>query len=258
MEVISKIILSIIQGITGILPVSSTGHFLLANSIFDIEVDLAFLTFLHLATGIAIIWGFWDEIIYILYSKYRNYLIKIILLGAIPAGVAGILIHNYLDGYLHQPFVVIVFLILFGIVMILFDCFLTKNGNVKKLEDITKKHSFLVGLAQIMSLIPGTSRAGITIMAGLANGFNRRIAIAFSFLIGLPVIMGSFFVEIFKDRSIVNEMMTEENLISALATFVFAYFTILLFKKIANMKFLVIFGIYRILLALVTFVIISI
>jgi len=165
MEVISKIILGIIQGITEIIPVSSSGHLILVSKLTGFELDLAFLTFLHLMTGLAIIWGFWDEIKYVFSSKQRSSLIKILFFAILPAILAGIFFHDYIENTLHNPFITISSLIGFGVLMIFVDSFFSDKGSIKKLEDVKARNAFLVGLAQIIALIPGTSRSGITIVS---------------------------------------------------------------------------------------------
>lgn len=258
MEVINKIILGIVQGITGIVPVSSTGHLIILNDVFGMEVDLAFLTFLHLTTGLAIIWGFWDEIKYVFLSEKRNYLFKILALGTIPAMLAGIIVHDYLESVLHNVAIIIPSLIFFGILMIYVDNVFGDKAKTGKLEDITMKKSLIIGLSQMIALIPGTSRAGITIMSAMTTGVKRKVALAFSFLIGLPVIMGSFFAEILKDTSSLEVVLKDENLIGGLAAFIFSYFTILVIKKLASTKFLTFFGVYRIALAVLIAIIVAI
>ncbi len=243
MEVISKIILGIIQGITEILPVSSSGHLILFSTLFDIEIDLTFLTFLHFTTAFAILLGFWSEIKNFLFSK-------ILLIGIIPAGIMGLLFHNQIEETLHNTNIVIPSLILVGIFMIFVDNFLSKKEKIKKLEQIKPKNALFVGFLQILALIPGVSRSGITITSAITNGFDKKSAIAFSFLIGLPLIIFSFLLQIYKNPHQTEEIFKQENLIGGLASFIFAYFTILVFKKLSNTKFLTIFGIYRIVLAL--------
>ena len=248
MEVINKIILGIVQGITEIVPVSSSGHLILLSEFLEIETDLAFLTYLHLMTGLAIIWGFWPEIRYVFNSKSKNYLLKLIFMGLIPAAMVGTLAHGYIQDFLHNAFVVITSLILFGILMILTDVFLSKKAYIEKLEGIKGKNALIIGLAQIIALIPGTSRSGITITSAVVTGIKKDVAVAFSFLIGLPLIIGAFFFEVVKNRHSLDTMFKGENLIGGLAAFIFAYFTILIFKKFLHTKFLLAFGIYRIVL----------
>jgi undecaprenyl-diphosphatase len=250
MEVISKIILGIIQGITEIIPVSSSGHLILVSKLTGFELDLAFLTFLHLMTGLAIIWGFWDEIKYVFSSKQRSSLIKILFFAILPAILAGIFFHDYIENTLHNPFITISSLIGFGVLMIFVDSFFSDKGSIKKLEDVKARNAFLVGLAQIIALIPGTSRSGITIVSGIMTGIEKRVAVAFSFLIGLPLIIGSFFFLILKEQIPMENVLKEENLLGGLASFIFAYLTIIIFKKLLHTKFLTMFGVYRILLGL--------
>jgi undecaprenyl-diphosphatase len=258
MEMLNKIILGIIQGVTELLPVSSSGHLLLAGNYMNVEIDLPLLTFLHLMTGLAIVWGFWDEIKYVFQSKKKNYLFKILLLGIVPAGIAGALFSGQIENSLHNIFIVTASLIFWGIIMILVDAFFVKKAKSNSLEAIKPRNALFVGIAQILALIPGTSRSGISMISGISVGIERKTAIAFSFLIGLPLILGAFFLEFIKDTNAVNSMLTTENLIAGFAALITGYFSIRILKKIANKKFLTFFGIYRILLGIAIILVLAI
>jgi undecaprenyl-diphosphatase len=250
MEILNKIILGIIQGVTELLPVSSSGHLILAGNYMNVDIDLPFLTFLHLMTGLAIVLGFWDEIKYVFTSKNRKYLLKILLVGIVPAGIFAALFSNQIENYLHNVVIVIISLIFWGIVMILVDSLLVKKAKKNSLEEISSKKALTVGVAQILALIPGTSRSGISILSGISIGIERKTAIAFSFLIGLPLILGAFFLEVAKDTTTIFNMLTLENLLAGLIALIFGFFSIRFLKKIANRKFLTFFGIYRIILGI--------
>ncbi len=251
MEVISKIILGIIQGITEMLPVSSSAHLILTSKVLNFDLDLPFLTFLHLASAFAIVLGFWPEIKHIFFSKERKHLIKILLIGITPASITGLLMHNQVESLYSNITLIIINLILIGIAMIFVDVFIRQKHNIDKMEKIGVKNSLIIGLAQIIAFLPGVSRSGITILSGLLTGIDRKTAIAFSFLIGLPLIIFGFFFELTKNSGNTDLIFKAENLLGGLAAFIFGYFAILIFKKLANTSFLTIFGIYRILLGIV-------
>ncbi len=258
MEVISKIILGIIQGITEMIPVSSSGHLILLNELFNLELDFAYLGFLHFASAFSIFFAFWGEIKWIFLSKERYLLFKLFFISLLPAGIVGLFLHKYTETIVHNVVMIIPSLILVGILMILVDKFIPKDGKIKCLKDINENQAMFIGLAQILALIPGTSRSGITISAGVFNGLSRKTAIAFSFLMGLPLILSVFILEIFKNPHNFENNLTQENLLGALSAFIFGYFTILVFKKLANTKFLTFFGIYRIILGIVMFFLLAI
>ena len=251
MEVINKIILGIIQGISELLPISSSAHLLLTSELFNIQMDSFFLTFLHFMTALAIIFGFWDEIKYVYNSKERKNLIKVLLIGIIPTGIMGALLYSNIQN-IYANFTLIIFnLILVGILMILVDKYMFKKSSLKKLEEIAPKNALLIGIAQAIALMPGISRSGITIVSGIFNGLNKKTAVTFSFLIGLPLIMFSFFFELFKNPHSVDEIFKQENLLGGLAAFVFGYFAVLILKRIPHTNFLTVFGIYRIILGII-------
>jgi undecaprenyl-diphosphatase len=253
MEVVNKIILAVIQGITELLPVSSSGHLTIASEILNFEIDFTFLLFLHLFTGLAILIGFWKEIKSVLVSKERKYLIKIFLVAILPAGIVGIILRNPIEQYLHNSLTIVLsMLIIVGMVMILVDYFYYHRSKVISeinFERINFKIAAVIGLSQILALIPGTSRSGITILSAVALGVDRKTAIAFSFIIGLPLILGSFVFEATQNPEIVSNFFSSEYILIGVVSFLFALLTIQVIKRLAPYKFLAIFGFYRILFA---------
>lgn len=250
MELYKKIILGIIQGITELLPISSTGHLVLAGDFLNQNVDLGFMTFLHFCTVLAIIIGFRREIWAILKSKNRFTIALKILLAIIPAGVIGVLFGDFIDQALQTPLIVTISLIFWGAVMILIERTSKEEGQTKEVEAVTPKQSIFIGFAQILSLIPGTSRSGISILSGISADLNKQTAISFSFIMGIPLILGSFAYEVFKERDSLTTIFNVNNAIGGLFAFVFGILSIILLKKIANKNFLSVFGIYRILLGI--------
>ncbi len=251
MEVISKIILGIFQGITELLPVSSSAHLIIMSKFLKIEMDLPFLTFLHFATGLAIFFGFFEEIKELLLSKERKKIFKIFLIAIIPAGITALLFHDYIAKIQEQNLLIVFNLIFIGILMIFAEKFFSKNTDIKKVQDVKTKEALFVGFSQIISLMPGISRSGITITSGMLSGISKKTAVTFSFLLGLPFLIFGFIFEISKDPTNLNTVFKQENLIGGLAAFIFGYFTLRVLKKVTHLKFLTFFGVYRILLGII-------
>ena len=254
MEVVNKIILGIIQGITELLPVSSSGHLTIAGEILNFEIDFAFLLFLHLATGLAISLGFWKEIKSVFVSKKRKHLIKLFLIGILPAGIIGMILKNPIELYLHNSLnIVLMMLIIIGTTMIIVDYFFYHRNKVISeinFERISFKSAAIIGISQILALVPGTSRSGITILSAIALGVDRKTAIAFSFLVGLPLILGSFIFEAAQNTEIIYKFLSPEYILIGFVSFLFALLTVQVIKRLAHLKFLAIFGCYRIFLAI--------
>jgi undecaprenyl-diphosphatase len=247
MEVIGKIILGIIQGITELLPISSSAHLLLISQIFNIKMDLTFLTFLHFSSGLAIFFGFWEEIKSVFISKKRKNIIRSLIIGIIPAGIIGLFFYNNIQILHEQNLLITINLIVIGIFMIFVEKVSLKK---EKSKAITTENALWIGISQAIALMPGISRSGITISSGILSGIKKDVALTYSFLIGLPFLFLGFVLEVFKNPNNLENILKPENIIGGLAAFIFGYFTLRILKKLVNTKFLTFFGFYRILLGI--------
>jgi undecaprenyl-diphosphatase len=182
------IILGIIQGLTEFFPVSSTAHLILFPWFFEWKGDVNTLTFdvaLHAGTLIALLFCFWEDWAELFTKKQK--LLWMIIIASIPAGIAGFFLHDIVENYLREPLLISVMLIAVGFVMLAAE-------RAKKYKDIEKTDlmdALIIGIAQATALIPGVSRSGITISAGLFKGFQRDASARFSFLISTPIIAGA-------------------------------------------------------------------
>lgn len=195
MSIEQAILLGLVQGITEFLPVSSSGHLIVIPELFGWEVQsLAFDAMLHIATLAAIIVALWSEVKAIgkgIVKRNRfGALGLMILVATIPAVIIGLLFKDQITTILRGPEVVAFSLAFWGIVLYGADRFVKKNAE-SKVEKTTWKQAVLIGLAQALALIPGTSRSGITMTAGMFTGLNRETAARFSFLLGIPAIAGA-------------------------------------------------------------------
>ncbi len=209
MDVSQSIILGLIQGLTEFLPISSSGHLIILPRIFNwADQGLAYDAIIHLATGLAIIFVLRKDILQILKGfnlkrKESEYvvsrkLIGLILLGIIPAGIAGLLFDNLIEDKFRMVEVVGWSLIFWGIILWWAEYYSDKLVNKNGLENLGFKHAAVVGLMQVIALIPGTSRSGITITGGLFSGMDKKTAVKFSFLVGLPLIVGAGLFKFFE------------------------------------------------------------
>lgn len=190
-ELFQAVVLGIVQGLTEFLPVSSTAHLILFPWLFGWKGDVNTLTFdvaLHGGTLLALLICFYRDWIDML-LRDRKTLITI-LLAIVPAGVAGVAFHDIVEHTLRSPLVIAASLIVFGWLMIVAE----KAGKQAK-RKVSFMDAMIIGCAQAIALIPGTSRSGITITAGLFSNIKRETAARFSFLLSTPVIGGATLLE---------------------------------------------------------------
>jgi len=204
------IILGIVQGLTELFPVSSSAHLVIVQSFFPDfhQPGVAFDAILHLGTLVAVVFYFrsdiWNMFKALLPQTTRSKklngdnimtsrkLVLFLIIGTIPAALAGLLFQDYLHGLFTSPRTAAFFLIITGCLLYFSD----KIADVKReAKDMTITDSILIGLAQAAALLPGISRSGATITAGIFRKFNRTEAARFSFLLSLPAICGAVILE---------------------------------------------------------------
>lgn len=181
-------VLGIVQGLTEFLPVSSSGHLILVPRLLDwADQGLAFDAAMHLGTLAALLVYFRGELLRMLHGADRR-LALLLVAATVPAGLAGLLLEKIVESRLRGPQVVALSLIFWGLVMYAVDRHAAKRGeSVTREQDVGWRQGMLVGVAQAIALVPGTSRSGITITAGLAGGLDRPTAARFAFLLSIPI-----------------------------------------------------------------------
>ena len=243
---IEILILAIIQGISEYLPVSSAAHLVLVSKYYvftnqSLLIDIC----LHLGSLIAIIFYFRNDILN--FIKNKDFLIKI-LIGTIPIIPVGyIMFQTGLIDQLRNLEVIGWMSLIFGILLYVGD----RSKITKKIDtQFTNKSAIIIGLFQVLALIPGVSRAGITITSGRLLGFNRFDSAKISFFLSIPTLAAASLLGIY---NIYKEESTELNFLAIIAvtfSFIFSYFTISLFLNFIKKFSLNIFIIYRIILSL--------
>lgn len=191
---LEAIILGIIQGLTEFIPVSSSGHLVLAQSAFSGTADHLFIQTLDIGTTLALIIYFWPRLIDLykqIFHKRDYRLGRNIILTSIPAGLVGLLLGDMIEAstLLVTPLMVISMLTIVGVLMVLSDR-LPKKSATNSGSDLSPYRAFTIGVAQMFALIPGVSRSGSTILAGRAMGLNARAAAEYSFLVSIPIMLG--------------------------------------------------------------------
>lgn len=185
---IAALIMGIVQGLTEFLPVSSTAHLILFPWFFNWTGELNTLTFdvaLHAGTLFALILCFWRDWIDLIIRNRK--LLALVLLASFPAGIAGFFLHDFVEEKLRNPSIIVATLVAFGMVMLAAE----KAAKSRKTESVSLADALAIGCAQAVALIPGVSRSGITISAGLFRGLERGESARFSFLLSTPVIAGA-------------------------------------------------------------------
>jgi len=243
---IEILILSAIQGVFEFLPVSSAAHLVLVSKYYafsnqNLLIDIC----LHLGSLLAIIVYFRNDLIN--FVKNRNFLIKIII-GTIPIIPIGYILYKTgLINYLRNLELIGWMSLIFGIFLFISDKMeITKNIN----KDFSNKSAVVIGLFQVLALIPGVSRSGITITSGRLLGFNRFDSAKISFFLSIPTLLAASILGIY---DIYKEGSSELNflaIISVIFSFIFSYFTITLFLKFIRTSSLNIFIIYRLILSI--------
>ena len=192
-NLIQAVFLSIVQGICEWFPISSSGHLAIFQKVFGFE-NLAFAVFLHFASVFAVLVLFWKDIVSILnLKKKENWkYILLLLLGIIPAGIVGLLFKNQVEGFFSSFFYLGLFFIFSGVLVYSTKFFKVREKKMNWLD------SLFIGIFQAIAILPGISRSGSTISAGLFRGIQKEQALKFSFLMAIPLIFGAGILE-FKD-----------------------------------------------------------
>ena len=248
MTIIQAIIIAIVEGLTEFLPVSSTGHMILTSSLLGVENNSFLKTFeisIQLGAILAIV---------IMYAKrfLRNFEIyKKLIIAFIPTAIIGFLAYGFIKEYLFNSIIVSVTLILGGILLILIDKRLvTQVSKYKDPEDVSLKHAFYIGLIQCISMIPGVSRAGATIVGGVFNGFNKKQAIEFSFLLAVPTMFAATGYDLLKTPIEFNNNEVTLLIIGLITAFIVAWIAVKAFLAFIEKFGFAYFGWYRILIGL--------
>ncbi len=262
MESIKLLVLAITQGLSELLPISSSAHLIILGRVMEIPTSTILLASLHIGTTIAILAFFWKKLFSGFFTKKKWTFYLKILLSVIPSGILGILFESKIESVLHDNWIIAASLIFWGIIMILAQN-KKDDGKVDDMENVTWQQSLLMGFAQAIALIPGTSRSGITTLSGIGLGLNKYTAFEYSLILGLPVLIGAPIWEILKmikDTGVpVVTDITVMNLVNIviiiLVPFLVGCLSLILLKKISREKWLSMFGIYRIILGIAILVV---
>ena len=274
-EILKVILLGIVEGITEWLPVSSTGHMLLVDELFTLDASPAFkemfFVVIQLGAILAVLVMFWSKLFPLKIEQTQTgegeqqtlkkrlvadtgilNLWGKVLVACLPAAVIGILFDDFLEAHLHTPLVICLTLIIYGVAFILIE---NKNKNkelpIKTTDEITYKHALIIGLFQVLSLIPGTSRSGATIIGALLVGVSRPAGSEFTFFLAIPVMVGASAIKLLKFFLDAGTMAGAEIgylLIGAVVAFAVSLLAIKFLMEFVKKHDFKVFGWYRIIL----------
>ena len=254
-DTLRAVILGIIEGLTEFLPVSSTGHMIVAMPGLGIDGEAApwptFLYFIQTGAILAVVIYFFRPLLRECLTKppegWRNHLFSKLVIAMIPAAVIGIPLNDVAEAYLEKPIPVAVALIVGGVAMIWLERQYRRTTG-PQVSEITIRQAFLVGLAQCVAIIPGTSRSMATIMGGLVVGMTGAVAAQFSFYLAIPTLLGAGILRIYKHREALTGEHAQVMLIGFGVSFIVAWGVVAVFMRYIQTKPLWPFAIYRFLL----------
>jgi undecaprenyl-diphosphatase len=267
--IIKAIILGMVEGLTEFAPVSSTGHMIIVDDTWLKSQEFlgkyaanTFKVVIQLGSILAAVVVFKDRFIDLLGLRGRHHdgqpRLKLtqVIVGLIPAGVLGVLFEDYIDEHLFSTATVLIGLVLGALLMIAADWFSKKaTPKAQTVDQITYKQALIIGLVQCLSLWPGFSRSGSTISGGVLMGMSHRAAADFTFIMAVPIMLGASGLSLLKNWQYITAADLPFFLAGFISAFVFALISIRFFLKLINKIRLVPFAVYRIVLALVIYIV---
>lgn len=259
MTILESIVLAIVEGLTEFLPISSTGHMMLAQGIMGMESTeylRAFTVMIQFGTILSVLCYYWRRFLPTPSEEHRHglsglNLYKLMILGCIPAAVLGLLLEDYIDAMLGNLWVVVAMLALGGIVMIYMDSRLGSDTP----REVTPRKALTIGLFQCLAMVPGVSRSMATIFGGMQQGLTRAQAAEFSFFLAIPTMAGATLLKAYKLYKTAGVDIFVDNwqtlLIGNVVGFVVALLAIKYFISFVSRYGFRMFGYYRIVVAII-------
>lgn len=260
-EIIKVLVLGIVEGITEWLPISSTGHMILVNEFIKLNVSEEFFSMfevvIQLGAILAVVVLYFKKLCPFGFNKTKqeikdtwNLWFKVIV-SCLPAAVIGLVADDWLDEHLYNSIVVSLMLIIYGVLFIVVENYNKKRKpSVKELAKITYKQALLVGIFQVLALIPGTSRSGATILGGLLIGLDRAVATEFTFFLAIPVMFGASLLKILKFGFAFTSTELIILVVGMISAFVVSIIAIKFLMKFIKKNDFKPFGYYRIVLGI--------
>lgn len=248
---IKAVLLGLVEGATEFIPVSSTGHLIVAGEWlgFTGPSANAFTVFIQLGAILAVMWAYrsmlWRTVQGMGSDPRARQLFVNVAIAFLPAAAIGFLVEDWIDAYLFRTVTVAIALVVGGVAILLIER-LHRPVTVDALDAIPPRKALGVGLAQVLALVPGVSRSGATILGGYALGLSRRTATEFSFLLAIPIMVAATCYKLFKERMLLGADDIPTFAIGFVTAFVSALFVIRIFLRFVSQHSFAAFAWYRI------------
>ncbi|MDP2649786.1 MAG: undecaprenyl-diphosphate phosphatase [bacterium] len=255
MDYFQTLILSFVEGVTEFLPISSTGHLILTSEILKIqqsEFVKSFEIIIQLGAIFAILFLYWKTF------TTNIEVLKRIFIAFIPTGILGLIFYKVVKQYLiGNDKITLLALFIGGVLLIILELiYKEKEHHVEKVEDLSFKKSFLIGIFQSISMIPGVSRSAATIIGGLFLGTKRKVAVEFSFLLAVPTMLAASGLDLIKTKASFTSYEYSVLLIGLLGSFIFAILAVKFFLQFIQKHTFIPFGVYRIIVSVLFYLLI--
>lgn len=264
MQIYQSLILGIVQGLTELLPISSSAHLFIIPWLFNWQIPESFDVALHFGTLLAIGIFFFKDWIELIKGGYRTLVKKeknpsgrmfwYIVIATIPGGIMGFILDKYAENILTQPVIIAIALMIMGIILYVVD---KKCKNSTNYENLNFKQTFIIGLSQALAFIPGVSRSGITMTTGRALGVKREAVAKYSFMLSAPIVLAA---TVFKLNEFVEYFLVAGTtgiiafIIGVLASFIVGIFVIKFLLEYLKKGSFKVFAIYRIIIGIVVII----
>ena len=266
-ELWKVIFLGIVEGITEWLPISSTGHMLLVDEFLQLnasaEFKEMFFVVIQLGAILAVVLLFWNKMFPFQFRNRHRSIIRYdifsmwfkVVVACIPGAIVTILFDDYIEAHFHTPVVIAGTLIAYGLAFILIENWnRNRTPKVNRLEDITYRIALIIGLFQVLSIIPGTSRSGSTIIGALLIGVSRTAAAEFTFFLAVPVMFGLSALKLLKFGFVFSSAELVILLVGCVVAFLVSLFVIKFLMSYIKRHDFAVFGLYRIVLGILVLV----
>lgn len=267
-EILKTLLLGIVEGITEWLPISSTGHLILVNQIVQLNVSEQFMDMfnvvIQLGAILAVVVLYFNKLNPFAPSKTEKQKVHTwqlwfrVVVACLPAAIIGIPLDDWMEEHLHNSIVVAAMLIIYGILFIVVENMnKTRRPTITSFSQMSYKHALIVGGWQVLSLIPGTSRSGATIVGALLMGTSRHIAAEFTFFLAIPVMFGASTLKIVKfmiEGVGITGLEVAILIVGCLTAFIVSILAIKFLMGYIKKNDFKVFGVYRIILGIVVLI----
>ena len=262
-EILKVVFLGIVEGITEWLPISSTGHMLLVDEFLELQASEAFkemfFVVIQLGAIMAVVLLFWNKMWPFQFANKRKSIFRYeiwnmwfkVVVACIPGAIVTLLFDDYIEAHFHTPMVIAATLILYGIAFIVIEGWNRgRHPRINRIRDLTYTTALLIGMFQVLSIIPGTSRSGSTIIGALLLGVSRTVAAEFTFFMAVPVMFGLSFIKLIKFGFAFSATEIAILLIGCVVAFLVSVVVIKFLMDYIRRHDFAVFGVYRIVLGI--------